>query len=285
MDLIVSAIKYFICVLRTFWFTDLIDILIVAFLIYKAFQWVQETRAGQLVKGILLLILTYYVAQALSLKTLSFVLYYFMQFGVIALVVVFQPELRNMLERLGSAKVSRFSFFHTMSAQEEGIKNKEAIISVCEAVQMLQKSRIGALILFERSIRLVEIVKSGTVINADISPELIANIFYPKSPLHDGAMIIREGRVCSAGCFLPLSQNQEISRELGTRHRAALGISESSDVLVVVVSEETGIISLVEHGVIKRNMTIETLRIALEKGLLPPRPAGERKSGLKVFGR
>jgi diadenylate cyclase len=149
----------------------------------------------------------------------------------------------------------------------------------------MQKDRIGALILFERKTKLGEIVKTGTVLNADMSSEIICNIFYPKAPLHDGAMILRDGRVFAAGCFLPLSQNQEISRELGTRHRAALGISESCDVLVVVLSEESGVISLVQNGVIKRNLTIDTLRIALEKGLLPDKPSEkkDKKTGDKVL--
>jgi diadenylate cyclase len=285
MSYIYSAFEYVTSILKTFWFTDIIDILLVAFLIYKAFQLVRETRALQLVKGIALLIIAYYLSNILNLKTMSFLLYYIMQFGVIALVVVFQPELRNALERLGSTKVGRFNIFNIDSAKEEELKNREAILTVCEAVQTLQKNRIGALILFERGIKLGEVIKTGTMINADISAELLVNLFYPKSPLHDGAVIIRDGRIFSAGCFLPLSQNQEISRELGTRHRAALGISENSDVLVVVVSEETGIISLVEHGVIKRSMTIDTLRIALEKGLLPQKPFGDKKTGFKVFGR
>jgi diadenylate cyclase len=285
MSLINYLTQYFTSIIRTFWFNDLFDILLVAFIIYKAFQLVRETRAEQLVKGIALLIAAYYISQLINLKAMSYILLNILQIGVIALVVVFQPELRNALERLGSTRVGRFNFFNFDNTKEEELRNREAIITVCEAAQTLQKNRIGALILFERKIRLSEIVKTGTLINADFSPELVINIFYPKSPLHDGAMIIRDGRIFAAGCFLPLSQNQEISRELGTRHRAALGISETSDVMVVVVSEESGIISLVEHGVIKRNLTIDTMRIALEKGLIPEQPFGNRKSGFKVFGK
>lgn len=285
MDFINSVFQSILGIIKTFEITDLLDILLVAFIIYKAIQLVRETRAKQLVKGIALLLIAYYLSQLLNMKTMSFILMAIMQYGIIALVVVFQPELRSALERLGSTSVGKFSFFNLENGKEEELRNRETILAVCEAAQTLQKNRIGALILFERKTKLGEIVKTGTRVNADISPELVVNVFYPKSPLHDGAMIIRDGRIFAAGCFLPLSQNQEISRELGTRHRAALGISENSDVLVVVVSEETGVISLVERGVIKRSLTIDTLRIALEKGLIPQAPQGEKKTRFKVFGK
>ena len=285
MTFINSFFSYLGSILATFQLADLIDILLVAYLIYKAFQLVRETRAEQLVKGILLLILAYYLSQLLSLKAMSFILLNIMQFGLIALVVVFQPELRSVLERLGSTRVGKFGFINLNGDKDEAAKNQEAILAVCEAAETLQKNRIGALILFERRVRIGEIVKTGTLVNANISPQLVVNLFYPKSPLHDGAVIIREGRIHAAGCFLPLSQNQEISRELGTRHRAALGISENSDVIVVVVSEENGIISLVEHGVIKRSMTIDTLRIALEQALIPRSTGNEKKTGFRKFGK
>ena len=284
MGLIQSTLQFFISIINTVSVFDIIDILIVAFLIYKAIQLVRETRAEQLIRGMILLIIAYYLSMLLKLKTLSFILSYIVQFGVIALVVIFQPELRSALEHLGRTSVGKFRIFNFESSKSEELKNREAIIAVCEAAQTLQKNRIGALILFERKTKLGEIIKTGTIANAEIRSELVVTIFYPTAPLHDGAMIIRDGRVYAAGCFLPLSQNQEISRELGTRHRAALGISESSDVLVVVVSEETGIISLVQNGVIKRNLTIDTLRIALDNGLLPKK-SGEKWPGFKVFGR
>lgn len=264
-----SFFQTIVSVLKTVSVLDVVDILLVAFLIYKAAQLIRETRAEQLIKGILLFVLAYYLSLIIGLKTMSYILVNVFQFGVIALVVVFQPELRSALEHVGRSGVSKFKFFKFDNNDEEDLIKRNEIFAVCEAAAQFQKDRTGALILFERRTRLGEIVKTGTVINADITPELICNIFYPKAPLHDGAMIVREGRVYAAGCFLPLSQNQEISRELGTRHRAALGISESCDVLVVVVSEETGVISLVQKGVIKRNLTIETLQAALEKGLLP----------------
>lgn len=265
---------------------DVIDILLVAFLIYKGMQLIRETRAEQLIKGILLFVVVYYLSMVMGLKVMLFILNNLFQFGVLALIVVFQPELRSALEHLGRTGVGKFKLFNFDDGSDEETKIQDEIYAVCEAAQWLQRDRIGALILFERATKLGEIVKTGTIINSDMSSDIICNVFYPKAPLHDGAMIIRDGRVYAAGCFLPLSQNQEISRELGTRHRAALGISESCDVLVVVVSEETGVISLVQKGVIKRNLTIETLRVALEKGLLPQKPSDkkEKKAG-KVLNK
>lgn len=283
MDLINTAFQYLISIMNTFTIFDLIDIVLVAFLIFKGFQLVRETRAEQLVKGIVFLILAYYLSLVLGLKTMTFILLNIMQFGVLALVVVFQPELRSALEHLGRSRLGRFNLFNFENTAEEELQDREAILAICEAAQTLQKNRIGALILFERQTKLGEIIKTGTIVNADISPELVVNVFYPKAPLHDGAMVVRMGRVFAAGCFLPLSQNQEISRELGTRHRAALGISENSDAMVVVVSEETGAISLALNGTLKRNLSVETLRIALEKGILPQKP--EKKQGFWKFGR
>ena len=285
MNYVYNVFNYIMSILATFVPTDVIDILLVAFLIYKGFQLVRETRAKQLVKGILLLIIAYYASQIFNLKSMSFLLLSVMQFGVIALVVIFQPELRSALERLGSTRVEKARYFGGDADTVARRRTEEYIDEVCSAAQSMHRDRIGALILFERLVKLGEIITTGTVIDAKISDELICNIFYPKSPLHDGAMIIRDGRVYAAGCFLPLSHNQDLSRELGTRHRAALGISENSDVLVVVVSEESGIISLVEHGVIKRNLTIDTLRIALEKALMPHNSENKKKSAFRVFGK
>jgi diadenylate cyclase len=287
MELLNSFFLTIFSVAKTISPFDVIDILLVAFLIYKGVQLIRETRAEQLIKGILLFVVVYYLSMVLGLKAMSFILVEIFQFGVIALIIVFQPELRSVLEHLGRTSVGKFNFFGYDPSQTEETKIRGEIYAVCEAAQWMQKDRIGALILFERRTKLGEIVKTGTVLNADSSSEIICNIFYPKAPLHDGAMILRDGRVYAAGCFLPLSQNQEISRELGTRHRAALGISESCDVLVVVVSEESGVISLVQNGVLKRNLTIDTLRIALEKGMLPDKPSEkkDKKSDAKVFNK
>lgn len=287
MDFINNFFQSIISVIKTISILDIIDIILVSFLIYKATQLIRETRAEQLIKGIILFVVAYYFSMILGLKAMSFILLNIFQFGVLALIVVFQPELRSALEHLGRSSVGKFRLFKIDDDKTEINKIRNEIYAVCEAVQWLQRDRIGALILFERKTKLGEIVKTGTIINADMSSEIICNIFYPKAPLHDGAMILRDGRVYAAGCFLPLSQNPDLSRELGTRHRAALGISESCDALVIVVSEETGIISLVQNGVIKRNLNIDTLRVALEKGLLPQKPQDkkEKKSASKVTAK
>lgn len=284
MDWLNTFSQTIFSVIKTITLFDIIDILLVAFLLYKSVQFIRETRAEQLIKGIILFVLAYYISTVLGLKAMSFILINIFQFGVLALIVVFQPELRSALEHLGRSSVGKFRFFSFDDSKEKEMAICNDIYEVCDAAQAFQKDRIGALILFERKTRLGEIVKTGTIIDAKVSSELICNIFYPKAPLHDGAMVIRDGRVYAAGCFLPLSQNQEISRELGTRHRAALGISESCDVLVVVVSEETGVISLVQHGVIKRNLDVDTLRAALEKELVPARPSDkkDKKGTVKV---
>lgn len=274
--------------MKTFSVGDAVDIALVAFIIYKGIQLVRETRAVQLVKGLLLLVIAYNLSLWLNLKAMSFFLVTVVQFGFVAIIVLFQPELRSILEHIGSSGVDTFRYLG-FGGNETNNQILQSIKAICSASGVMQKNRIGALILFERNTKLGEIADTGTFINADVSAELVENIFYPKSPLHDGAMIVRNGRILAGGCFLPLSQNQDVSRELGTRHRAALGISEVSDVLVVVVSEETGVISLVERGVIKRNLTTSTLRIALENGLLSESAAKRYKkkygfpSGFKVF--
>ncbi len=291
MSVFQSLFQNILSVIMTISPFDVVDILIVAFLIYKTIQLVRETRAEQLIKGILLFAVVYYLSSILNLKAMSFILSNVFQFGVLALIVVFQPELRSALEHLGRSSAGGFRFFNLRLMSSEDVQAEDSrvrgsIYAVCEAAQTFQRDRTGALILFERATRLGEIVKTGTVVNADATSDLICNIFYPKAPLHDGAMIIRGGKVYAAGCFLPLSQNQDISRELGTRHRAAMGISESCDVLVVVVSEETGVISLVQHGVMKRNMTVDTLRVALEKGLLPEKEKhGKEGNGKEESGK
>lgn len=278
-----TAVSYVLSILNTIQPADILDIAIVAFLIYKGAQLVKETRAEQLVKGIVLLAVAYFLSLLIGLKAMSFIMKNIVSFGVLALIVVFQPELRSALERLGRSFLGNLPLFRNEKTVDAIQSEQYAIYAVCEAAQMLQKSRFGALILFERETKLGEIIKTGTVVNADISPELVVNIFYPKSPLHDGAMVIRDGRLYAAGCFLPLSQNQAISREMGTRHRAALGISEVSDALVVVVSEETGVISLASNGVIKRSLNKDTLRAALENGILPQK-AESKKNVFRVFG-
>ncbi len=240
---------------------DVLDILIIAFIIYKAFRFLQENRGGQLVKGLFLLLVVYAFSVWFELVTVNWLLSKVVDWLVIALAIIFQPELRRMLERLGRSKIGRLG----RSPEMDGEAVKRCIESVCVAAKNMQDQKIGALIVFERTTQLGDIINTGTVINADISSQMVGNIFFPKSPLHDGALIIRDTKLCAAGCILPLTSNENLSAQLGTRHRAAIGMSEVSDAVVLVVSEETGMISLVQNGSIERGFTQIRLREELYK--------------------
>lgn len=259
-----SAFNQFILVMKEFRFIDLLDILAVAFIIYSVIRFVRQTRAKQLVSGIVILLLVWCAAELLDMTALSVILKSVVDTGIIVLVILFQPELRNAL-----ALVSRtnFSFFKKDENIDTVVEN--CLENVCQACEMFQRSRTGALIVFERSTMLEDIVKTGTVIDSAARKELIGNLFYPNTPLHDGAVIVRDGKLYAAGCILPLSQNTLISKDLGTRHRAALGMSENSDAVIVVVSEETGTISVAEKGGMHRNYTPDELRKRLRSALLP----------------
>lgn len=261
--------EYIVGFITTLRPNDLVDILIVAFIIYKVIQLVQETRAAQLVKGIALLVFAYYIASIFKLHSLRFLLDLFVQYVVLALIVVFQPELRRALEQIGRSRIGRFALRSKEGEDESRTAFEEVVSSVCKAAVHMSESKTGALIVFERETKLGDVIKTGTIVNADVRDDIIGNIFFPNAPLHDGAMIIRDNRIYAAGCFLPLSQNQQISRELGTRHRAALGVSENSDAFAVIVSEETGAISLAVNGTLKRNLSGEELKKIIIEGYAP----------------
>ena len=252
---------------------DLIDILVVAFVIYKLISLLRDTAAERLLKGIALLFIIMQVVKVLQLSALSYILSYCFTYGAVALLVIFQPELRRVLEQLGKGHLQRF--ITGSEIDENAIE--QAINQTVIACEAMSWTRTGVLMVFERQEKLGEIVNTGTTIDAAPSSELLKNIFYPKSPLHDGAAIMREGRICAAACVLPLSGNQNLSRDLGTRHRAAVGMSESSDAVVVVVSEETGTISVAIGGMLKRHLTPEMLRRILTAELIPSENANEKK--------
>lgn len=246
----------FLGVVRSIGPYDILDILVVSYLFYEGIKLVRETRAVQLVKGLGALLLLYFMARLLEMKTTSFIMTNLLQIGAVALLVVFQPELRRALEQVGRTRFSGLSLF-AAGGEEAALAHqwRQAALAISEGCEALSAQKIGALIVIERETKLGEIIKTGTVVDAKPSSELLGNIFFPNSPLHDGALIVRDGRLCAAGCFLPLSQNYGISKQLGTRHRAALGMSENSDAVVVVVSEETGAISVAVNGVLKRHYT------------------------------
>ena len=245
---------------------------------YEVITLVKQTRAAQLMKGILVLFLAFFGSAVFQLRTLNFLLQQVLQFGALALVVIFQPELRRALEQMGRTNIFSFSFFKTHTVDEQVREQwQTAIATVCDAVEQMSDSRTGALIVFERRSNLGEIIKTGTVLNADINVEAIGTIFYEGTPLHDGAVVVRDARIKAAGCVLPLSANLEISKDMGTRHRAALGMSENSDAICVVVSEETGIVSLAKNGVLIRRLDRQNLFSLLKSELVPELPKTEEK--------
>lgn len=239
--------------------TDILDILIVAYIFYKVLGFIRDSRAEQLLKGVLVLLAVAFLSDILQLHVLNFIMRGTLAVGVLALIILFQPELRRALERMG-----RGSLFRIKGDPLDKEKAKDVVAEFVEAAEDMAAERTGALIVFERDTSLTDIIETGTVINAEVSAQMIENIFYKGSPLHDGAMIVRGTKLHAAGCVLPLTDNMEIPKSLGTRHRAGIGISEKSDALVLIVSEETGIITLVEDGVLERYLDGKTL----EKRLL-----------------
>ena len=262
-----------IAIAKSFQFKDAVDILIVALLMFGIIKLVRETRAGQLVKGLVLVVALFLVSHALDLLMVSEFLNYFFTFAFVAILILFQPEIRKALEQVGRSNVGQ-SIVSAVGGgrdrDEEKQQMRKAINAVCEGVEILQGLKMGALIVFERQTNLGEIINTGTLINCTPTGQIVGNIFFNKAPLHDGAMIIRNGMVHAAGCILPLTKNPAVSAELGTRHRAALGVSEESDCVAIVVSEETGNISVAVSGGLTRDYTKDTLRDALETLLIAP---------------
>ncbi len=242
--------------------TDIIDVVIISFIIYKALKFIRDTRTIQLLKGVVVLIVVTQVSQIVKLHTVNYLLSSAMQLGVIAIIVVFQPELRRALEQVGRTSMGQWFNF---DERDEHVEMEKVIAEVTNSCASMSKSRIGALIVMEREIKIGDIVGTGITLNADVSSELLINIFIPKTPLHDGAVIIRDNKIEAASCFLPLSQNPNVSKELGTRHRAGLGMSEESDAVVVIVSEETGGISIACGGELNMKLSPEALERELTR--------------------
>lgn len=251
---------------------DIIDILLLTFLIYHLIKIIRETRAGQLLKGLVWLIIIYLICNTVGLKSLTFILSQTLNVGLIAVLIMFQPELRRALEKFGSTNMSKLNPFAFMNDAIDTSKDKwqHAIDAICQSCEELSASTTGALFVLERNTKLDIQIKTGTIMDARPSKELFGNIFYPKTPLHDGAVIMRDGMIHAAACFLPKPEREEfIDKKLGSRHRAAIGMSENSDAIIVVVSEETGTISVAENGIITRNFTLPKLKDYLTKKMLP----------------
>lgn len=256
--------------LKGFGFSDFLDIVLVAFIVYGAIKLIRETRAVQLMKGIVILVIVYLLVTWFKMEAMSYILSKLFNVALIAILVLFQPEIRHALESVGRKNLTQLGLFGLRGDQQlrdiERVRN--TIIAVSRACADMSSKKVGALIVFEKETLLGEIIKTGTPVNADVTEELVGNIFYKGAPLHDGAMVIRDGRICAAGCILPLTSNNSISSALGTRHRAALGVSEQCDAMVVVVSEETGAISIACKGILMRSITSSQLRQKLTEYIL-----------------
>ncbi len=259
-----------------------VQIGIVSYVFYKLMQLVRETRAIQLIKGIIVIIATYYLSKILGLKTIEYILSSTIQVVGFAAVVLFQPELRRGLEKIGR---SRFSDLFNFEEETTLVQTTAMIEEIVKAATAMSASQTGALIVIERETKIGEIINTGTQLDSSISSELLQNLFTPNTPLHDGAVIIRNNRIKAAACFLPLTDNPNLSKELGTRHRAALGITEISDAISIIVSEETGKISYALNAGLTRNLTSDTLRKALNKNLLEKNTKNKKLALWKVKSR
>lgn len=273
INLIISCVK-------TIRPNDIFDIVVVAIIFFQAIKFIRNTRAASLVKGIILFFIVMLLADVFRMNATSFLLKSTLQFGVLALLIMFQPELRKVLEQVGRGKVSKIFTTEANKSSEEIIQ--KSLSEVSNAMFYLAANHMGALIAFERETKLGDIINTGVRFNANASAALLENLFFPNAPLHDGAVIIRNGEICAAGCFLPLTENNELATELGTRHRAALGLSEISDAIILVVSEETSTISVASAGTLKRGFTKDSLLNELNKYFGSPEPKENKKMKWRI---
>ncbi len=253
---------------------DIVDIAIVAYIFYKIFMFIKDTRAEQVFKGIILLLLATSLSEAFKLHTLNWILLRTLDLGFIAALIIFQPELRAGLEHIGRTNFNIFLKGNNVS--DESLSN--TIEEIVEALYSLSRQKIGALIIMERQTKIGEIINTGTSIDGEVSRQLLINIFIPNTPLHDGAVVIRESKIKAAACFLPLTESKDLSKDLGTRHRAAIGVSEVSDCISLIVSEETGDVSIAKSGKLYRNVSRERMTNILKNNL---RVITEEKSFFK----
>ena len=259
-EYITTAVGY----LRLITISDMIDIAILSYVIYKGINILQRTNAAKVAKALLLLFVVMWLSYQFNLNAINFILSKAVELGLLALVIIFQPEIRRFLERIGSNNVYRIFRSNTPTNDLE-----TAINETVEAYGEMSKNKVGALMVFERDTDLANVISSGTAFQSSVTSELLKNIFFPKAPLHDGAVVVRQGKIVAAGCMLPMSESMNLSKELGMRHRAGLGMSERSDAVVAIVSEETGAISVVVHGNLRRHLSPETLGRVLRNELLP----------------
>jgi len=257
---------------------DLIDILIISFAFYQIINFARKSHAGQLFRGIVLLVAFFVLANVLDLRAVSWVLNNVLTIGLTAVIVIFQPELRRALERMGQSTGGWAGQLFGTRKMDTSVRGawQNATVAICDAAEQLSDTHTGALMVLERGNNLDEIIRTGTPFHANVIPEMLGTIFYEGTPLHDGAVVIRDGVIVAAGCVLPLSNNLQMGKDMGTRHRAALGMSENSDAIVVVVSEETGIISLAKNGVLIRRLDRQNLYNLLQEEIIPPEDEEEK---------
>lgn len=264
-------------VMQSITFMDIIDILLMSYLVYLLIKLIRETRAGQLVKGIFFIMAAYIISNIIGLKAMSYIIKSALDIGLLALLIMFQPEIRRALEKAGRTKIG-MSLFSIGDSGDTASRWRTAIEAICDSCVDLSATKTGALIVLERQTKLGEQIDTGTVMNAEPSKELFGNIFFKNTPLHDGAVIMRDGMILAAACFLPKPQKEElINKKLGSRHRAAIGMSENSDAVVIVVSEETGHISVAENGVLTSDLTRFRLSEYLHEAIIP-QPAETKKN-------
>lgn len=276
----ISHYLYFLAnQLSTIGFADVVDIIVVAFFLYYIIKFMRDRRAGKLAVGVIFMLLVMLISDIFNMRATYFILENIMSVGLVALLIVFQPELRSMLEKMGGEPMKGFRNRMDKGSAE---KYRQVIREICITAEALSGPKTGALIVIERSTRLGDVIKTGTVLDAKVSSFLLGNIFFNKAPLHDGAVIIRNQRIYAAGCFLPLSTNPDIIKDLGTRHRAGIGMSENSDAVVIIVSEENGVVSVAVDGALKRGFDSNSL-----EEYITPLLITEQKEGVKerLFGR
>lgn len=273
-------------IIKTIQLRDIVDILAIALLIFGLFKLIQETRAVQLLKGVIMLLIVYFLSSLFGLVMLSSLLRTFFEASVVVIAIIFQPEIRKALEQMGRNNTYK-KYIKIFTKHHKGDEWKKAveksIVDAADTAVLFSRSKTGALLVFERETMLSDIAATGTIIDAETSVALFGNIFFNKAPLHDGASIIRDGKLFAAGCILPLTSNRNVDINLGTRHRAGLGISEQSDAVVLIVSEETGVISLAVNGILLREFTREELIKKLEQFLIYDRGYDDDEPPKKFF--
>ena len=280
MDKVMTMMEDIVRYLSLLKITDLVDVAIIVFLVYKLLSLVKSTRAENILKGVGIFLLALWLSTALELRAVSYILSHVVEWGILALIILFQPEIRQILERLGSKNIRLMRVFRP---EKEITEMEKAIDQTVVACSELSRTKTGVLMVFERNINLDDIVRTGTELDCTVVSELLKNIFFVKAPMHDGAVIVRHGRIIGGGCMLPLSRNVNLSRDLGMRHRAGIGMSENSDAVVVIVSEETGSISVAIGGMLKRHLMPETLSQLLRNELMPPEEEPDKPQRLPIL--